>query len=133
MSKRREMKRYLKKTSKKYPPCLVEIPYEELSEELKKISKHLKLLRSNKFLVQIYSEDDPCLVRLSICRTAITGKTWTGDITWDELMQIKRECGYEDFDALEVYPKDIDIINVTNMRHLFVMKEPVSFAWRNNP
>lgn len=58
--------------------------------------------------------------------------TWLDGITFDELMQLKRECGRGDLDALEVYPADFDLVNVANMRHLFIVPGGVSFAWRNS-
>ena len=125
------LKKYLKKTSKKYPAHLVEIPYAEWPEMARLSNRIHKIMRSDKFLVQIIPERNPCLARLTVNRTEIEEKSWKGNITWDELMQIKRECGYKNFDALEVYPMDEDIINVSNMRHLFIMEYPVEFAWRN--
>lgn len=131
MSIRRDIKKYMKKTSKKFPEHLVTIPNKEWPEMTHISKKLFALMRSNKFLVQIYTEERPCFVRLSVCKTELYGSTWKDGISWDELMQIKRECGYGAYDALEIYPNDNDIVNVSNMRHLFVMKEPVPFAWRN--
>jgi hypothetical protein len=45
-------------------------------------------------------------------------------------MQLKRECGRGDRDAVEVYPADRDIVNVANMRRLFFPPEPLAFKWR---
>lgn len=131
MSNTRELNKYLKKTSKKYPGHLIHIPAEEWPEITHRSKKLIDVMRSNRFLVQIYSEESPCVVRLSTCKTEMFGSSWKDGITWEELMQIKRECGYEDRDAVEIYPNDNDIVNVSNMRHLFVMKEPLPFAWRN--
>jgi len=36
----------------------------------------------------------------------------------------------DDADAIEIFPADMDVVNVANMRHLWVMAEPVEFAWR---
>lgn len=47
-------------------------------------------------------------------------------------MDIKRQLGYGDFDAVEVYPKDNDVVNVANIRHLFILNEPLPFIWRKN-
>lgn len=67
--------------------------------------------------------------RMSICRTAHNGSTWVDQVTWDELMQLKRECGRGDVDAVEVFPADQDIVNVANMRHLFFPPESLTFKW----
>lgn len=89
--------------------------------------------RSRKYLVQVYAEANPAfpgLVRLSICRVKIkTGGGWQEGLTWEELMQIKRECGFGDRQAVEIYPPDKDVVNVANMRHLWVFFAPISLGW----
>lgn len=57
-------------------------------------------------------------------------KNWIDGITWDDLFWLKNQVGYADFDAVELYPRKNDIVNVSNIRHLWVFKEPVNFAWR---
>ena len=49
----------------------------------------------------------------------------------EELMQVKRDCGFGDQDALEVYPSDEDVFNSGNIRHLYFVG-PVFFALRKN-
>ena len=44
-----------------------------------------------------------------------------------------KESGYADADALELYPMAADVVNVANLRHLWVMRDAVSFAWRRAP
>jgi hypothetical protein len=73
------------------------------------------------------------VVRLSVCRTSLAGDRWQDGITWDELQRLKRECGYGDADAIEVFPADTDVVNVANMRHLWVMADPIACAWRKTP
>lgn len=92
----------------------------------------LEVWRSSKYLVQVYATEFPQTIRLTVCRTQIDfdqGR-WTDKIPWDDLQRLKRECGRGHLDALEVYPADKDIVNVSNMRHLWVMPHPVPFAWR---
>jgi hypothetical protein len=85
--------------------------------------------RSRYFLCQVYREQDG-MERLSINRTSHTGDSWEDAMTWDELMEVKRQVGRGHRDALEVYPADKDIVNVANFRHLWVPLAPVWFAWR---
>jgi hypothetical protein len=87
--------------------------------------------RSKRFLVQAFI-DDHVVARLSIARTRLDGVRWQDGISWDELQQIKRECGYGDLDAVEVFPADGDVVNVANMRHLWILERPLPFAWRND-
>lgn len=50
-------------------------------------------------------------------------------ITWDELQALKRQCGFGDRFAVEVYPADLDVVNVGNLRHLWVLQGALPFAW----
>jgi len=52
-------------------------------------------------------------------------------MSWEELMQVKRDCGFASQDALEVYPCDEDVFNTGNIRHLYFVG-PVGFALRKN-
>lgn len=65
--------------------------------------------------------------RLSIARADDVQRP----LSWEELMQVKRDCGFGDCDALEVYPRDSDIFNTGNVRHLYLVGE-VPFALRQN-
>ena len=87
--------------------------------------------RSNKYLVQVYDIGE--MLRISVNRTEINikAKRWLDGISWDYLMRIKHELGYGDHDAVEMYPRNYDVINVANIRHLWVLKEGVfNFGWR---
>lgn len=68
-------------------------------------------------------------MRLSINKTSHNGDTWDDNITWDELQKIKNECGYGDACAVEIFPPDESVVNVANMRHLWLLPEPPSFMW----
>ncbi|MGK3116687.1 DUF7694 domain-containing protein [Candidatus Pantoea formicae] len=87
---------------------------------------------SSYFLVQEFREEDG-VIRLTI-NTTITGKSgrWKDGVTWDALQDIKNAVGYSDRDALEVYPRQRDVVNVANMRHLWILPEPLAFAWRKD-
>ena len=92
------------------------------------------VFRNRYFAVQIYQQGD--WTRLSVNRTAIDieKNTWKGGISWDQLMDIKKKLGYGECDAIEIYPKENDVVNVTNMRHLFLVPEGVELSciWRKN-
>ena len=49
---------------------------------------------------------------------------WRDGITWDELQRIKNECLGEDVWCVEVYPAQSELLDVANMRHLWVLDEP---------
>jgi hypothetical protein len=85
--------------------------------------------RSNRFLVQLFEQLDGAQ-RISICRTMIDTDTgrWVDGLTWEEIQAIKRQISFADRTAVEIYPADGDIVNVANMRHVWLV-EPLAFAW----
>lgn len=91
--------------------------------------RRLKVLVSQSYLVQLFKEADG-VVRLSVNRVQRAGPSWGDGITWDELMLVKREAGFGDWWAVEIYPEDNSVVNVANMRHLWVLPEPPNFGWR---
>lgn len=126
----RAHRRELKRQNAKLPRELQLVPREEWPPERQPMPS--RVWRSRDFLVQEYAEPAPVLVRLSVSRTTLdpTAGRWVDRITWDELQGIKAECGYADADAVELYPRIADVVNVANMSHLWIMREPVAFAWR---
>lgn len=129
-SDRRAAAKYMTSESAKYPAHLVDVPRCEWPDNPP--PKLLRALRSRTYMVQVFNEGHAgVLVRLSVNRTAIEPKGgWLQDIPWEDLQRLKREAGYGDFDAAEVYPRDADVVNVANMRHLWVLAQPLQFAWR---
>lgn len=126
----RAQRRQLERDNAKQPTALREVPREQWPNPA---AQQLRVLRSRDFLVQEFAASAPALVRLSVCRTTLHGDRWQDGIAWDDLQRLKRECGYGDADAIEIYPADADVVNVANMRHLWVMAEPLECAWRSEP
>lgn len=91
----------------------------------------IKALYVNRdFLVQQYEEKNG-IIRLTINIVEMgEGGRWKDGISWDQLQEIKNALGFADRDAVEIYPAAADVVNVANMRHLWVMPEPLDFAWR---
>jgi len=117
--------RQLIKDNKRFEDWFVEIPV---------VSHSHKAYRSNKYLVQVFEEPNE-MIRLSISKTAIdvNSRRWIQGISWDTLQWIKQQIGYGDFDAVEVFPKNNDIVDVANIRHLWVFlkdNHPLKFIWR---
>lgn len=124
----REQRRQLERDNAKQPVTLQEVPRSEWPERA--YTGQLRVWRSRDFLVQEFPVKAPALSRLSVSRTSVAGDRWKDNITWDDLQRLKRECGYGHLDAVEVFPADDDVVNVANMRHLWVMAQPVEYAWR---
>lgn len=92
----------------------------------------LKCWQSRKYLVQLFVNEQASAAdyRLSICRVTINVEGRFDDgLTWQELHDIKREVGFGDWYAVEIYPRDVDVINVANMRHLWICSTPLSIGW----
>lgn len=90
----------------------------------------IEALRSRSFLVQIF--DEPSGVpRMTVNRAELArGGAWRQDISWDDLQRLKREAGYGDRWAVECYPADAAVVNVANMRHLWLLPEAPAYGWR---
>lgn len=127
-----EIRKYIADNSKQFQPwSFVEIQKTEVYDNSHTNSKIIKILRDKNFLVQIFDQDGT--IRITVNRVHINDNgDWLQGISWDELMTIKRLVGYGDFDAVEIYPKDKDIVNVANMRHLFILNNSLGFIWRKN-
>lgn len=126
ISATRSQRRQLQRDNLKHPEVLREVPINEWPNLPGQAP--VRVMRSCEYLVQAYAGTN--VVRLSISRTDLDGERWKDNIPWEDLQRLKREFGYGDFDAVEVFPADKDVVNVANMRHLWVLAVPLSFAWR---
>lgn len=89
--------------------------------------------RSRQYLVLQY--DVPPLRgvearRLTVNRTSLgSDGHWQQDIPWDDLQRCKRETGHGDWYGIEIYPRERDVVNIANMRHLWLLAEPLNIGW----
>lgn len=97
----------------------------------------LMVWRDADFLAILYPvPGSQVMKRLTVVRAAGASMDGRGrvvyrdGITWDDLQRVKRDCGFGDVWAVEVYPDDSELVNVANMRHLWLMAEAPAFAWR---
>jgi hypothetical protein len=123
----KDVRKYINSESNKFPiHSFIEIPLLE-----HQVGKNglVKAMRSRDYLAQVYSNND--IIRLSVnCVRIKNNGHWEDGISWETLMSIKHLVGYGDCDAVEVYPKDVDVVNVANIRHLFILNKPLPFIWR---
>lgn len=109
-----------------------------LPEQLTELASHemphgdgapVKVWRSRKYAIQLF-EAGAGVLRLSICRSKLRDDgRWEDGLSWDELQSLKSEVGYGSWYAVEVYPADKDVVNVANMRHLWLLPEPLAVGW----
>lgn len=99
-----------------------------------KASKLIEVWKSEDYLVQIY-KDHNGWIRLSINRVTFTlvnnHPIWQDGITWDDLYNIKNDLGFHDKWLVECYPPEDELVNVANIRHLFVLDEPPKFGFHS--
>lgn len=128
----RALRRAFQAEQAKQPARLTFVPPDEWpAAVLNHPRKPLEMWRSRTFLAQIFREPSGHLrVTVNRCELADQG-AWRADITWDELQKIKRDIGLGDHWAVEVYPPDAEIVNVGNMRHLWLLRDEPSFGWKS--
>lgn len=81
----------------------------------------LDVWQSRDYLAVLYQQKANGWKRLTVNSVRRKGGTWRDGITWDELQRIKNECLGEDVWCIENYPAQSKLVNVSNMRHLFVL------------
>lgn len=131
---RRAMVTYARQEAAKRPVTLTEIPRSDWpSSQRLSPEAPTKAYQSREFLAQLYdagAREGRTTMRLSICRVTLKDDgRWEENLSWDELMRVKRECGFGDWYAVEVYPEDREIVNVANMRHLWLLSTPLTIGW----
>lgn len=127
--------KYLKQENQKWPAVLIPIPRDEwpdLTDRLAPEKQPLEVWRSKTFLVQIYYENG--FIRISVMRTDFDSRGKPRDgITWDELQRLKAQCNRGDYWAVECFPPDEKVVNVANMRHIWVLPSPPPYGWGVKP
>ena len=123
---KREKLKQLERENSQYPDELIGVPKSEWPSES---PGRIMVLRSKTFLLQVYKENGA--IRLSINRTVVDhNMKWKERISWEQLQELKRQAGYGDQLAVEIYPCDKDVVNVANMRHLWII-EGLKAGWVN--
>ena len=117
--KRTKMQRMIDKESREFGYSFIKV----------KEHGNMKCFRNRDFLVQVFDEVE--VTRISVNRIKIdkSGTKWKDGITWDELQEIKHRLGYGGRCAVEIYPPDKNVVNVANIRHLFILKECPNYMW----
>lgn len=112
----------VERENRKRPAYLIR---EEIPEHLKVDAKLgeglIEVWRSRYFLVQVYDRGGD-IVRMTVNRTDRTDGDWTAGIKWDDLQRCKREIGRGRLEGFEIYPADHEVVDVANMRHIWIFK-----------
>lgn len=128
-TKRRKINRDMQKGQ---PAALTPVPQDKWPPQ-KPGESRIEVWRSRDYLVQVFAEEHD-VIRLSVSRARVNRDGhWEDDLSWDELQRIKREIGYGNVRAFEVFPCDDDVVNVANMRHLWILPDGADippFGWK---
>lgn len=129
----RAQRRELARQNAKLPATLQPVPFDEWPASMRHHpNAPVAVWRSRDFLVQQFRANAPALVRLSILRTTLDGDRWRDGITWDDMQRLKAEAGFAQAWAVEVFPAESDLVNVANVRHLWLLPEAPAFAWQRD-
>ncbi|MBW3092666.1 hypothetical protein KIH79_06835 [Bifidobacterium sp. 82T10] len=95
------------------------------------INAPIRQWQSRDYLAALY-HDRNGHTRLSVNRIQRDKRTneWKDGITWDELQRIKQET-LGNVWAVEIYPPEPDLVNIHNIRHLWILPQPPTYAWHN--
>jgi hypothetical protein len=122
--------RQLRRDNLKYPDHLVEVPREQWPMVQGWTGSFVvQVFRSRRFTLFVWDQEGA--TRLSVQRTEWDDrkKRFRDDISWDDLQRLKSEAGFGAQCAVELFPPDGEVVNVANMRHLFIIPRP-AFMWR---
>jgi hypothetical protein len=117
----------------KEPSPLVEVPESEWPPPRPGKGRPQAVWRSERYLALLYGA--PPFGGIEVRRLTVNRVTlghdgrWEQNIPWDDLQRCKRETGHGDWYGLELYPRDRDLVNVANMRHLWLLSEPLAIGW----
>lgn len=131
-AERRAIASAMRRQRAAWPEVLTPVPESEWPPQRTPVYP-VAVWRSRFFLVLRYDEppfNGGEMRRLTVNRVTIgSDGHWEQDITWDELQRCKRETGHGDWYAVEVYPHDRDLVHDANMRHLWLLAEPLAIGW----
>lgn len=127
--------RQLRRDNMAYPETLVQIPREKWPARVPGMfgttSVQKEVLRSRDFLVQVF--EDGGYLRVTINRTDWDERkgSWREDISWDDIQRLKGEAGFGTWWAVEIYPPHVAVVNVANMRHIWILPEAPVYGWHS--
>lgn len=139
-AERRAAASEMRRNAQAWPAHLVEVPKDEWpapgGRSADSAEYPVALWRSRQFLASLFAVPGRSLGearRLTVNRVTIRPDGhWEQDISWDDLQRCKRETGHGDWYGVEIYPRDRDIVQVANMRHIWMLATPLPLGWFDN-
>lgn len=126
----RNARRWLRKQNDLYPDQLAQVPKELWPQKPGGfIDPPVEVWRSKTFLVQVYAPKNGAQ-RITVNRCEIGhSRLFADGLSWDDLQKVKRELGRGNQWAVELFPSDLCVVNVSNMRHLWLIDTPL-YGWK---
>ncbi len=131
-----EQLRELRRENQRWPRAMTIVPREAWPPGatlalLSASCQALGVWRSRTHLAIVYPAPEPAWRRITVQRTDWDERGALDGISWDYLQQIKIEVGLGGYVAVEVYPEDDQLVNVANMRHLWILRRDARppYAW----
>lgn len=129
-----QQRRAIAEESKRFPEHLVLVPESEWRPKVanaiaRGMTPPLEVWRSRRYLVQVFAAKPPAVERLTMQFTAPEADGWREGLTWEVMQRLKAECGRGDRTAVEVFPADRDVVNIANLRHVWVLADVPDFVW----
>lgn len=122
--------RYLRAPMAHHTVAMAEIPRHKWPE-VPDVTPPARVWMSKDYLAMLFVDGERH--RLSI------QSTWYGQdgrakdgMTWDELQMVKEQT-VGDVWAVEVYPTASAVVDVANMRHLWILDAGPPFGWNTKP
>lgn len=126
-----DMRKYLREENRKHTAAFVQISREQWPEDVRfgYPIRHA-VWRSCEFMAQVFIESPGHRITVSRCEIMPDGK-WRDGMTWDELQHVKNAIGFSKQIAVEIFPPIDCVVNVANMRHLWVFAadKKLGFGW----
>lgn len=120
----RSQRRAHNAAQRQHPEQLVSVPRDQWETYPTNL---LEVWRNARYLVQVYSDGGN--TRISVNRVTLQAGGWAEHIPFEDLMQIKAAVGYKYRQAIEIYPPESKLVNVANMRHLWVLPHDLAIGW----
>lgn len=133
-SQRRAVAAYARETASKRPARLAQMSRDRIVETYPNLAHApTHVWESRKYLVQLFGEQPFQGIdtrRMTVSRVTLGDDGhWEENLQWEELQDIKREIGFGDWYGMEIYPRDSDVVNVANMRHIWLLATPLTIGW----
>ena len=80
-----------------------------------------EIYRNKQFLVIIFACGNGLKITVSRNEYDYKTKRQKGNISWDELQQIKNDIGYSEHTFVEFFPKESELIDIDSVRHLWLV------------